>query len=59
MAALAPQQTDDLYFVANTEGGHFFSKTLAEQDHNINIYHQRLAQQQRAPAGAPHAGAVR
>ena len=31
-AALDPPPTDDLYFVANTEGGHFFSKTL--QEHN-------------------------
>ncbi len=42
-AALAPAQTDYLYFVANTEGGHFFSSTLAEHNHNVNLYRQRLA----------------
>jgi UPF0755 protein len=34
-AALAPQATDYLYFVANAQGGHFFSKTL--QEHNRNV----------------------
>ncbi len=34
-AALAPQSTDYLYFVANNSGGHFFSKTL--QEHNRNV----------------------
>ena len=34
-AALAPAKTDYLYFVANTEGGHFFSKTLAEHNRNV------------------------
>src|ERR1700680_1258773 len=29
-AALDPSPTEDLYFVANTEGGHFFSSTLKE-----------------------------
>ena len=47
-AALAPQETDYLYFVANTEGGHFFSKTLAEHDHNVALYRQRLALEKRA-----------
>ena len=57
-AALAPQQTDYLYFVANTEGGHFFSKTLAEHDHNVAVYRQRLADERNSntlPAGAIHA----
>jgi UPF0755 protein len=34
-AALAPEPTDFLYFVANNQGGHFFSKTL--QEHNRNV----------------------
>jgi UPF0755 protein len=42
-AALNPPETDYLYFVANTEGGHFFSKTLAEHNHNVALYRQRLA----------------
>src|SRR5215468_11216299 len=31
-AAIAPTQTDYFYFVANTQGGHFFSGTLAEHN---------------------------
>lgn len=34
-AALAPAQTDYLYFVANDQGGHFFARTLAEHDRNV------------------------
>jgi UPF0755 protein len=41
-AALMPAQTDYMYFVANDTGGHFFAKTLAEHNHNINIYRRRL-----------------
>jgi UPF0755 protein len=44
-AALGPSETDYLYFVANTEGGHFFGKTLAEHNHNVALYRQRLAAQ--------------
>jgi UPF0755 protein len=38
-AALGPAQTDYLYFVANDQGGHFFSRTLEE--HNRNVAHLR------------------
>lgn len=47
-AALDPPETEYLYFVANTEGGHFFGKTLAEHNHNVALYHQRLAAQRNA-----------
>jgi UPF0755 protein len=47
-AALAPAQTDDLYFVANTEGGHFFSKTLAEHNQNVVKYRKLLAAERNA-----------
>jgi len=47
-AAIAPAQTDYLYFVANTEGGHFFSSTLAEHNRNVNLYRRRLAIERRA-----------
>jgi UPF0755 protein len=53
-AALNPPETDYLYFVANTEGGHFFSKTLAEHNRNVSLYRQRLAEQRNAaPANSP------
>jgi UPF0755 protein len=42
-AALQPAQTDYLYFVANTEGGHFFSATLAEHNKNVVKYRRLLA----------------
>jgi UPF0755 protein len=41
-AALDPMPTEDLYFVANTEGGHFFSKTLKEHNHNVARYRRLL-----------------
>lgn len=42
-AALEPAKTDYLYFVANTEGGHFFSATLAEHNKNVTKYRRLLA----------------
>ena len=41
-AALAPAPTDFLYFVANTQGGHFFAATLAEHNQNVAKYHRLL-----------------
>jgi UPF0755 protein len=41
-AALHPAQTDYLYFVANTQGGHFFAATLAEHNKNVVRYHRLL-----------------
>ena len=42
-AALQPAQTDYLYFVANTQGGHFFSGTLEEHNRNVTKYRRLLA----------------
>jgi peptidoglycan lytic transglycosylase G len=58
-AALDPPPTDDLYFVANTEGGHFFSKTLQEHNRNVARY-RRLLEESRDPlaGGAPSAKAT-
>lgn len=42
-AAFQPAQTDYLYFVANTQGGHFFAATLAEHNQNVVKYHRLLA----------------
>lgn len=37
-AALHPETTDALFFVANGEGGHTFSKTLKEHEKAVQIY---------------------
>jgi UPF0755 protein len=42
-AALLPAHTNYLYFVANTQGGHFFSATLAEHNKNVVKYRRLLA----------------
>jgi UPF0755 protein len=41
-AALDPPPTQDFYFVANTQGGHFFSKTLKEHNRNVARYRHLL-----------------
>jgi peptidoglycan lytic transglycosylase G len=51
-AALNPADTDYLYFVANGHGGHFFSRTLAEHDRNVNRLRRRLAEDAPAPVSA-------
>lgn len=59
-AALHPEQTDYLYFVANTHGGHFFAATLAEHNQNVVKYHRLLnGEPAEAPvAEKPHAHAA-
>jgi UPF0755 protein len=52
-AALDPPPTEDLYFVANTEGGHFFSKTLEEHDRNVTRYRQLLEESRNPSTGGP------
>ena len=42
-AALRPAETNYLYFVANTQGGHFFGATLAEHNKNVVKYRRLLA----------------
>lgn len=54
-AALEPAKTNYLYFVANTQGGHFFSATLAEHNKNVQKYHRLLAG---LPADPPEEEAV-
>lgn len=52
-AALAPAPTHYLYFVANTQGGHFFSASLAEHVKNVERYHRLLAGEPADPPPAP------
>ncbi len=42
-AAMTPAKTSFLYFVANTQGGHFFAATLEEHNHNVTMYRRLLA----------------
>jgi UPF0755 protein len=58
-AALNPSETDYVYFVANTEGGHFFGKTLSEHNHNVVLYRQRLAAQRSAAPSSTSTTPVR
>jgi UPF0755 protein len=68
-AALEPAQTDYLYFVANTQGGHFFSPTLAEHNKNVMKYRRLLAGEpadpppsetsKKKPRGKKHRGKAR
>ncbi|MEO1014970.1 MAG: endolytic transglycosylase MltG [Pseudomonadota bacterium] len=50
LAVLNPAQTDDLFFVANGDGGHVFAETLAE--HNRNVAEWRRIERERRAAEA-------
>ena len=52
-AALHPAETDYLYFVANTQGGHFFASTLAEHNENVAKYHRLLRGEPADPPAVP------
>ena len=58
-AALAPAATDYMFFVANDNGGHFFSKTLAEHNRNVARYRSLLSGEtppETAQKKTPHRG---
>ncbi len=44
-AALSEPNVPYFYFVANGDGGHSFSRTLAEHNRNVASYRHRLAQE--------------
>ena len=49
-AALDPQVTDYLFFVANETGGHAFSRTLAEHNRNVARLRRMIARENLAAA---------
>ncbi len=51
-AAMTPTKSSFLYFVANTEGGHFFAATLEEHNRNVTKYRQLLKNPAAAQPGA-------
>jgi peptidoglycan lytic transglycosylase G len=52
-AALRPLRVPYFYFVADAEGGHRFSRTLAEHNRNVVRYRRELRQQNGAPPDDP------
>ena len=46
-AAMHPERSDFLYFVANNKGGHNFSRTLEEHNRNVNAYRTGLSKGRR------------
>ncbi|AWD20399.1 endolytic transglycosylase MltG [Fuscovulum blasticum] len=53
-AALNPEKTEYLFFVADGTGGHVFAKTLEE--HNRNVEKWRKIEAERAAQGQPESG---
>jgi UPF0755 protein len=51
-AALRPEPSEYLYFVANVEGGHTFSRTLAEHNLAVSAYRQDLRNLRQQAAAA-------
>lgn len=57
-AVLNPPDTRYLYFVSNTEGGHFFARTGAEHARNVARYRRLRAQKRRQAREAEQAAAA-
>src|SRR5437588_636337 len=52
-AAVRPERTEDLFFVADGTGGHVFAKTLGDQSRNITAYRHGAAAAEPDPAAPP------
>ena len=58
LAATRPEHTDDMYFVADGNGGHIFAKTLAEHNRNVALYRHGLGESEPVAPVAPVAQAT-
>lgn len=54
-ATLNPAKTDEIYFVANGQGGHVFAKTLTEHNRNVAAYRAHERATAAGAAAAPPA----
>jgi UPF0755 protein len=52
-AAFHPADGDELYFVANNHGGHFFARTLAEHQRNVARYRRERSQESEVRSQEP------
>ncbi len=51
-AVLMPMESDYYYFVANADGGHWFSRNLEEHNRNVAKYRAKLKAQRASSGGA-------
>ena len=56
--AVHPEQSEDLYFVADGAGGHVFAKTLADHNRNVATYLHGAAAAEAEPAPANSAATL-